>query len=157
MQVSSEATRAAAEGHPFDIRNGWQALQSPELTLAVPGRTAHTQIFDGRMVGQYPFLFPLLAAGPYLLWGFHGLVVSNLVAAAMACAIVAHLALRLTGKPSAAWASALLLCVTGFWLEYAYGAWPHVTAAAFWLVGMALIWTAEDAVDFHGAADDAAG
>jgi hypothetical protein len=137
-------TRDTAGGHPFDLHTGWGTYRSDELLHIVPGKTAHTQVVDGRVVGQYPFLFPALAAALYGGLGAGAMIAVNVVASAMALGVAAALASRWTGRRGAGIVAAVLLGVGGYWLDYTYAMWPHVAATSAWLGGVALAWGTDD-------------
>ncbi len=67
-----------AERGDLEIWNGYREFPSPELVSA--SIVAH----DGRLVGQPPYLHPVLGAPFYLLWGYRGLFALNALAFVLA-------------------------------------------------------------------------
>lgn len=136
-------TRESAQGRPFDLRTGYAEIESPELLHVVPGRTAHTQRYDGRVVSQYPYLFPAMASPLYGVAGAASMTLLNVLAAAVGIGVAFAIAWRITGRTRAGIVAAGSLMLGGFWLDYGYAMWPHVAATTAWLGGVALLWPGE--------------
>ena len=65
-----------ADGMRWEIWNGYREFPTPELEVQVAEViVAH----GGRLVGKYPFLFPLLASALYPTMGFKALFVCNII------------------------------------------------------------------------------
>ncbi len=131
------SARSLAQGHGIEVWNGFDEFPSPAM---VPG---WLKVVDGRLVSQYPDLFPILALPAFRLFDLRGLMLINLVAFAGVCTLTFVLARRRFGGGVAAGAVALLAGAS-FAFEYAVGAWPHMTAA---LAVIAMLMLLAQAID----------
>ncbi|HUP48273.1 MAG TPA: glycosyltransferase family 39 protein [Thermoanaerobaculia bacterium] len=125
-----------ANGHRFEIWNGYEEYPSPEL---IAGSLRASQ---GRLVAIPPEGFAGLALPFYLALGYRGLFVVNELALLGIVALTWDLGRRLMGGRVGFVAVAILLGATFVW-DYAHAAWPHATAglvvlAAFWATWRAL-------------------
>lgn len=121
-------TRAVAEGHPWEVENGYREHPAPSLEIPL---TRTVVAYEGRLVSKYPYLLPWLAGMLYPHLGFTSLIAVNLLAHTVALALTYWIArhyLRSFGW--ALLAPVYLALATYFW-EYAEGAWPHSLGMAF--------------------------
>ena len=77
---------------------------------------------------QYPPGTAVLGAPLYGAFGIRGMILPNAVAAAATLWLVFALARRLTGDATLALGAVGLLAFDTYFLEYAYGIWPHAIA-----------------------------
>jgi 4-amino-4-deoxy-L-arabinose transferase-like glycosyltransferase len=117
----------------FTVQNGVPGLPSEqiELLLLNPGPSGLTP--------QYPPGTALAGAPLLALFGVRGLILLNTVAAAGTIYVLYRLASRHFGGPAVALVAAGLLTFGTFFLEYAYGVWPHATAVFFVVAAFALV------------------
>jgi len=114
-----------ADGNGLEIWNGYQELPSPELA----SRFMRPSL--GRLVSQYPYLFPVLAFPLYWLTGFYGLFLLNSIAFLGVVVLCYFTAKKLFDDVDLALDSCLILVLATFAWEYSQAAWPHVTALLF--------------------------
>lgn len=107
------------------IENGYGKFASESLKLML--------LVDGPhgLVPQYPVGTTALGASLMGLLGIRGLIVLNALAAAASLFATRALARQLFNDEKVALFAALLLCLGTFWLEFAYGIWPHAMSALF--------------------------
>jgi 4-amino-4-deoxy-L-arabinose transferase-like glycosyltransferase len=119
------------------VENGWDRFDSRALRLQwlIPGPNGLTP--------QYPPGAAILGAPLLSLWGIRGLIVLNAAAAAATLLVIRAIALRAFGREDVALTAILLTVLASFWVEYAFGIWPHSLSIlfvllAFWagLVGL---------------------
>ena len=130
-------TRDFAQTGGLEIFNGYDELPSRELALE------NVRMRDGKLVPQYPYLFPLLAYPLFKLAGFKGLFLLNAAAFIGTVLLCYLLARRLLRDRELALNACLILVLATYSWEYAHGAWPHSLAtflvvAAFYLGILAL-------------------
>jgi hypothetical protein len=139
--MSAEAMRARGS---LIVENGWDLIRSPDLQLWF--------LVDGPngLAPQYP---PGLAAigAPFAgLFGARGLILVNALAAAATLFLVRALARRLFRDEGAALGAALLFGLGSFWLEYAWGVWPHALGVALATAALLCVLRGLDAGDGGG-------
>jgi len=117
--------RDFASSGSLDLWNGYAELPSEELTVLF------VRIHDGRLIPQYPYLFPVLCYPIYRVAGFFGMFLFNSLAFLGLVALCYALTFRLFDDGDLALTSCLVLVFATFAWEYSQAAWPHVTAALF--------------------------
>lgn len=131
---------AIMETGGFAFDNGWSEYRSPDLLLWLM-----LQGPNG-IVPQYPPGTAILGAPLLGAFGIRGMILPNAIAASATLWIVYALARRVTGDATVAFVAVVLLTFATFFLEYAYGIWPHAMAAAAMLGAMAFTFIAHEAV-----------
>jgi hypothetical protein len=121
-----------------------QVPYSRELVFFDPAAAARV---PGPIAGTMPPLSAIFAL-PFILLGWEGLFLLNLVAWLTTTGLVYAAARRAGTTPASATIGALGFALAGFSLEYAVGAWPHALAAC---LGFAAFLTA-----LHAAENDRA-
>ncbi len=116
--------RAVAETGTFVVENGWDRYRSNDLLLWFMREGASGP------VPQYPPGTAIFGAPLYALAGLRGLILLNAAAAGFTLWITYRLARRVTGDEFTAVGSAFMLFACTFFIEYAYGVWPHAVATA---------------------------
>ncbi|MBW2533408.1 MAG: hypothetical protein JRI55_18095 [Deltaproteobacteria bacterium] len=129
--------KGLAETGTFEIWNGYREFPSPELASA--SIVAH----DGRLVGQPPYLHPLLGVPFYRALGYRGLFLLNAIAFAIGVWLTYRIGRRLFSRPTLALDACMILVLATFAWEYSQAAWTHATAllfnvGAFYLVVVSL-------------------
>lgn len=111
-----------ANGQGLVFANGYDTFHSESLRLwlFVPG--VHG------LVAQYPPGMSLVGAVMWGLLGERGMILANSLAAVGTLWVTYGLALTLTRDRTVSIGAVLLLLFGSFWLEYAYGIWPHSIA-----------------------------
>lgn len=107
------------------IENGFEEFgaESLKLWFLVKGPNG--------LAPQYP-VGSTLAGVPFaILFGTRGLIILNALAAAATLFVTHSLARSLCGDKRAAFLSVLVLVAGTYWLEYAYGLWPHALSVFF--------------------------
>jgi hypothetical protein len=117
--------KSFAEQGSLDIWNGYAEFPSPEL------RHRYIRAREGRLVPQYPSLFPVLALPFYRFFGFFGLFVMNALAFVGVVVVCFFTARKLFGDAELALDSSLILILATFAWEYSQAAWPHMCALLF--------------------------
>lgn len=102
------------------VWNGYEEFPSRELWLLV------LEIYDGRLVSQYPEGFTLLALPFYRLLGYDGLFVMNALALCGVVWLTLRLARRLFADPGLAVNAGLVLVFATYTWEYAQASMPHL-------------------------------
>jgi hypothetical protein len=126
------SARSLAQGHGIEVWNGFEETGSPALA---PG---WLQPVGGRLVSQYPDFFLFLSLPAFRALGLRGLMLVNLLAFAAVVGLTWRLAATRFGRSTAA-AAVALLAGGSFAIEYAVGAWPHMTSALLVLAPLALV------------------
>ncbi|MCK4620446.1 MAG: phospholipid carrier-dependent glycosyltransferase, partial [Desulfobacterales bacterium] len=85
----------------------------------------------GRLVSQYPYLFPVLSTPFYRIWGYRGLFFINVIAFAGIVFFCYAIARKLFQDRNLALNSCFILIFATFSWEYSQAAWPHATATFF--------------------------
>jgi len=117
----------------LEIHNGYRETPSNELQLYIPEQTSQIAVRQGRLVSQYPYLTPILAAPFFALLGFRGLIWMSATSAGLALWLCWRLARRMLGDERQALAATLILGLSTFLANYAQGATPMTTGLAFTL------------------------
>lgn len=114
-----------SESGGFEIWNGYREYPSPELE-------SHF-IFarKGRLVSQYPYLYPILCAPFYLIWGYRGLFFINAIAFIGTVFLLYAIAQKLLNDRNLALNACLIFILATFSWEYSQAAWPHATSLLF--------------------------
>lgn len=120
--------RSFSERGSLAIWNGYEEFPSPELG------NRYTRAREGRLVPQYPSLFPVLALPFYRVFGFFGLFVMNALSFVGVVVICFFTARKLFGDAELGLDSCLIFVLATFAWEYSQAAWPHILALLF-LVG----------------------
>ena len=118
-------TRSLAQWGTLDILNGYESMPSAALSFPV----AHA--IDGRLVPQYPYLFPVLALPFYQVAGYLGLFVLNALAFVAALWLCFALAGRLFHDRVLALNACLIFALCTYAWEYSQAAWPHAVSVLF--------------------------
>ena len=113
------------------VSNGFEKFGSNDLLLWF--------MIDGPngLAPQYPPGLALLGAPLYVAFGVHGLILLNAMAAVGVILLTWWFARRLFQDTSVATVALLLLVLNSFFLEYAWGVWPHMSATFFVLLAFA--------------------
>lgn len=108
-----------ANGQGLVFGNGYETFHSESLRLwlFVPGVRG--------LVAQYPPGMSLVGAMTWGLLGERGMILANSLAAVGTLWATYGLALTLTRDRTVSMGAVLVLLFGSFWLEYAYGIWPH--------------------------------
>ena len=133
-------TASLRDGHGVAVWNGYEEHPSPELSMM------WVKEFQGKLYGQYPFLYIILAAPFQAALGFRGLFVLNALAYVLSAWLCFRLGYALFRSTSTAYLGAGLFSLGSFSLDYAVAAWPHAVAACLVLGASVLIvgaWQAE--------------
>ncbi|MBI4962245.1 MAG: hypothetical protein HY913_03125 [Desulfomonile tiedjei] len=109
----------------LEIWNGYGEFPSPELS------SRFLTPRDGRLVSQYPYLFPVLAFPLYRMLGFFGLFVLNSICFVGVVALCFAIGKKLFHDVDLALNSCLILVLATFSWEYSQAGWPHATAMLF--------------------------
>lgn len=114
-----------SESGSLEIENGYREYPSPELESRF--------IFarNGRLVSQYPYLYPVLCTPFYRTWGYHGLFFINVIAFLSIVALCYAIARKLFHDRNLALNSCFILVLATFSWKYSQAAWPHATATLF--------------------------
>lgn len=118
-------TRSFSESGSLEIWNGYEEYPSPEL---VP---SNVRIHEGRLVPQYPYLYPVLASPFYGMAGYHGLFILNAIAFLGVVWLCFALARKLFEDLNIALNSCLIFIFATYAWEYSQAAWPHVVSMFF--------------------------
>jgi 4-amino-4-deoxy-L-arabinose transferase-like glycosyltransferase len=125
-------TKSFSESGGLEIWNGYRECPSPELET--------TFIFarNGRLVSQYPYLFPILSTPFYHILGYRGLFFINVIAFVGIVFFCYAIARKLFQDRNLALNSCFILIFATFSWEYSQAAWPHATATFFLMVSFYL-------------------
>ena len=125
-------TKSFSESGGLEIWNGYRECPSPELET--------TFIFarNGRLVSQYPYLFPVLSTPFYRILGYRGLFFINVIAFAGIVFFCYAIARKLFQDRNLALNSCFILIFATFSWEYSQAAWPHATTTFFLMVSFYL-------------------
>ncbi|MDU8943256.1 glycosyltransferase family 39 protein [Ovoidimarina sediminis] len=129
---------ALSEAGSFAVENGWTTFRSDDLLLWL------TVNGPNGVAPQYPPGTAVLGAPLYGAFGIRGMILPNAVAAAATLWLVFALARRLTGDATLALGAAGLLAFGTYFLEYAYGIWPHAIAVLVTTAALALTFLAHE-------------
>ncbi|MBC2693871.1 MAG: phospholipid carrier-dependent glycosyltransferase [Desulfobacteraceae bacterium] len=118
-------TKSFSESGGLEIWNGYRECPSPEL------ETRFIFARNGRLVSQYPYLFPVLSTPFYRIWGYRGLFFINVIAFAGIVFFCYVIAKKLFQNRNLALNSCFILIFATFSWEYSQAAWPHATTTFF--------------------------
>lgn len=132
------AAEAMARRGSLVVENGYETFGAEALKLwfLVEGPRG--------LVPQYPAGSAILGGPMAALLGARGLIVLNAAAAVGLFFAARALALRLFGDARAAALAGFLLLLGGFWLEFAWGIWPHAIATLLSTLALTLTLRALD-------------
>ncbi|MDJ1006802.1 MAG: hypothetical protein QNJ13_03175 [Paracoccaceae bacterium] len=132
------SAEAMANRGSLTVDNGYGTFGAEDLRIWF--------LVDGPngLAPQYPPGTAVLGAPFYLAFGDRGLIVLNAVAAVGVVLTTWALAYRLYGDRAVALLSVLVLVFGSFFLDYAWGIWPHMTSAFFVLLAFLLALKAID-------------
>jgi len=114
-----------SESGGFEIWNGYREYPSPEL------ESKFIFAHKGRLVSQYPYLYPILCTPFYLIWGYRGLFFINVIAFIGIVTLCYATAQKLFNDRNLSINACLILVLATFSWEYSQAAWPHATATLF--------------------------
>lgn len=114
-----------AESGSLIVWNGYEELPSAELVLPF------TQVYQGHLVPQYPYLTAILNYPLYRLAGFTGLLLLNAIAYVATIGICFLTARALFRDTALALNACLILAFATYSLEYSQAAWPHALSMLF--------------------------
>jgi len=120
-----QMTRSFTQTGTLELWNGYQEFPSSELTLW------NSRVYDGHLMPQYPYLYPVLAAPFYLALGFKGLFLLNSICFIGIIVLCFALARKLFDDTNLALNSCLILFLATYFWEYSQGAWSHAVAILF--------------------------
>ena len=121
-------TKSFSESGGLEIWNGYREYPSPEL------ETRFIVARNGRLVSQYPYLFPVLSTPFYRILGYRGLFFINVIAFAGIVFFCYAIARKLFQDRNLALNSCFILIFATFSWEYSQAAWPHATTTFFLMV-----------------------
>jgi hypothetical protein len=121
-------TKSFSESGGLEIWNGYRECPSPEL------ETRFIFARNGRLVSQYPYLFPILSTPFYRILGYRGLFFINVIAFAGIVFFCYAITRKLFQDRNLALNSCFILIFGTFLWEYSQAAWPHATATFFLMV-----------------------
>ncbi len=118
-------TKNYSESGGFEIWNGYREYPSPELESKF--------IFarNGRLVSQYPYLYPILCTPFYLIWGYRGLFFINVISFLGIVTLCHAIAQKLFNDRNLALNACFIFVLATFSWEYSQAAWPHATTTLF--------------------------
>ncbi|WP_299979394.1 hypothetical protein [Desulfobacula sp.] len=118
-------TKSFSESGGLEIWNGYRECPSPEL------ETRFIFARNGRLVSQYPYLFPVLSTPFYRIWGYRGLFFINVIAFAGIIFFCYTIAKKIFQDRNLALNSCFILIFATFSWEYSQAAWPHASVTFF--------------------------
>jgi hypothetical protein len=130
--VYHQMVAALDQGIWPEVWTGYDEFPSGELI------TVLHRVRDGKLVPQYPYLYPVLAWPFFKLAGYRGLFALNALALVGVAALCFELARRLYGNAKLAADAVILLLLGTFIWQYGHAAWPHATSTLF-AVGAVLL------------------
>jgi hypothetical protein len=119
--------KSFADTGSFTVWTGYDEFPSLELVHFF------FRIHDGRVVSQYPYLFPLISWPFYKVWGFSGLFVVNALSFVGIVGLCYGAARRLFKDRELAVNACLIMGLATFLWEYSQAAWPHILSILFTL------------------------
>lgn len=118
-------TKNFSESGGFEIWNGYREYPSTELeSIFIFAR-------NGRLVSQYPYLYPILCTPFYRIWGYHGMFFINVIAFIGIVFLCYAIAQKLFNDRNMALNACLIFVLATFSWEYSQAAWPHATSSLF--------------------------
>ncbi|MFO8083749.1 MAG: hypothetical protein R6U27_05465, partial [Desulfobacterales bacterium] len=112
-------TKNFIETGSFAIWNGYEEFPSAELVLGL------TSVHNGRIVSQYPHLFPILAGPLYLFLGYRALFLLNTVFFIGVVLLTYGICQKLFKDKNMSLNACLILSLATYAWEYSQAAWPH--------------------------------
>lgn len=114
-----------SESGGLEIWNGYREFPSPELESKF--------IFarKGRLVSQYPYVYPVLCLPFFRIWGYRGLFVINAIAFLGIVALCYIIAKKLFNDKNLAFNACFIFTLATFSWEYSQAAWPHAIETLF--------------------------
>ncbi len=109
----------------LEIWNGYKELPSPELGHR------HLPVHGGRLVAQWPYLFPVLALPFYRIWGYYGLFLANSLSFLLMVVLCYASARQIFRDKDLAANSCFIFVLATFAWEYSQAAWPQTTSGLF--------------------------
>ncbi|MEL7489724.1 MAG: hypothetical protein AAGJ73_03315 [Pseudomonadota bacterium] len=116
----------------FYIGDASEIEGAPAITMLLTSASAE----GARTYPQYPGGYALIAAPFYFVFGPKGLILMNMLSGGACLILVYRLAEKFTGETAIARDALLLFGLATFFLNYANGIWPHMTALACLLAGV---------------------
>lgn len=117
--------RAFDSSASVHLWNGYEEFPADGLVpLAV-------HVHDGKLAAQFPYLFGVIGAPFYRLFGFGGLILVNSLAYCATVALCVALAHRLFRDPRLSVAAGLIFVLATYSWQYAQAARPHAVAMLF--------------------------
>ncbi len=119
------ATKNFSESGGFEIRNGYQEYPSLEL------ESAFITARKGRLVSRYPYLYPILCSLFYLIAGFQGLFVINVIAfigIVILCYVIPQ---KIFHDSNLALNACFILVLATYAWEYSQAIWSHAATTVF--------------------------
>ncbi len=122
----------------FAVENGYSTFQSEDLRLWF--------LVDGPngLVPQYPPGMAVLGAPFVAAFGARGMILMNALAAGAVLWLVYALTVEMYGRKATALTAVLIVALASFFLEYAFGIWPHMISTALVLAAVLLAHRATD-------------
>lgn len=111
--------RAFESSGNLHVWNGYEELPADQFVLR------HVIVHDGRLASPYPYLFAVVAAPIYGLFGFGGLFFINGLAYAGTVALCIALAQRLLNDKRLSISAGLIFVFATFGWQYSQAVWPH--------------------------------
>lgn len=121
-----QMTKNFSDSHRLGIWNGYDKFPSRELV-----GSGQLRVHNGRLVAQYPYLYPVLAWPFYRLARIQGLFLLNSLAFLLIVLIVFLMARRLFADENLALSACLIFIFADFAWEYSQAVWPHALSALF--------------------------
>jgi 4-amino-4-deoxy-L-arabinose transferase-like glycosyltransferase len=122
----SQMAKNFADSQSLEIWNGYQEFPSRELV-----GLGQLRAYNGRLVAQYPYFYPVLAWPFYRLAGFHGLFLLNSLAFLIILLMVYLLTRKLFADENLALNACLIFIFADFAWEYSQAIWPHALSTLF--------------------------
>ena len=133
--------KTMADNLSFVFENGYDVYGSNNLIILT------TVVGPSGLVPQYPVGTAVIGAPLVYFFGVRGLIILNAMAAVGTIFLTRALARRLYGDEKVALTAAIMLIFCTFFIEYAWGVWPHAISAFLVTASMVL---AFDTVNNNG-------
>jgi hypothetical protein len=121
-----QMTKNFSDSYSLGIWNGYDEFPSRELV-----GSGQLRVHNGRLVAQYPYLYPVLSWPFYRLAGIQGLFLLNSLAFLLIVLIVFLMARRLFADENLALNACLIFIFADFAWEYSQAVWPHALSTLF--------------------------
>jgi len=128
------SVQSVAERSSFEIWNGLNEISHESLRFS-----NLTTVAQGRLYGQYPPLYPLMAYPFYRLFGIHGLFLLNLFSFAASMILVYVIVVRVFADRLLAAASVVAYSLCTYAVEFGLDLWPHMFSVALVLASFYLV------------------